>query len=161
MKALLLFTLLLATTATHAQQAGVDCVPVQGQGWSGCDPNYQPQSQQPQTQQMLPQIWVDHYGAMVSDDSLGKLGVATDKQSESAAWQTAEEDCHAKGGLNCTRLISYHNECVAMVLGDKTYSFSAGLTEADAVQQATKKCTASSSNCHVYYSACSLPNRIQ
>jgi len=78
----------------------------------------------------------------MSDDSQGKFGVATDKVNEVGAWLAAEEDCHAKGGLNCTRLISYRNECIAMVLGDKTYSFSAGATASDAIQHATQKCMA-------------------
>jgi hypothetical protein len=108
-----------------------------------------------------PERWQDHWGALVSDDSQGKLGVATDKVNEAGAWLAAEEDCHAKGGLNCTRLISYRNECIAMVLGDKTYSFSAGATASDAIRQATQKCMANTTNCHVYYTACSLPVRIQ
>ena len=128
------------------------CAPIPG------DNNTQ---QQAQPQQPPPQLWVDHWGAMVSDDSLGKLGVAVDRQDEAGAWQTAEEDCHAKGGLNCTRLISYRNQCIALVAGEKTYSFSAALTAIDAIQQATKKCTASTTNCHVYYSACSMPVRVQ
>lgn len=161
MKVLALLVLFLFAAATQAQQQpGVDCAPVQGQGWQGCAP-IDNSVQQPQQPQPPPQTWVDHYGAMVSDDSLGKLGVAVDRADEARAWQTAEEDCHAKGGLNCTRLISYRNECVAMVLGDKTYSFSAGPTATDATQRATKKCMASTTNCHAYYSACSLPIRIQ
>lgn len=161
MKAFCLFVLLLVSAgALHAQTPGADCIPIQNRDWSGCAP-IDNGAQQPQRPQPPPQIWVDHYGAMVSDDSLGKLGVAVDRTDEAGAWQTAEEDCHAKGGLNCTRLISYRNECVAMVLGDKTYSFSAGPTTTDATQQATKKCTSSTTNCRAYYSACSRPVRIQ
>jgi hypothetical protein len=155
MKTLCFFVLLLIVTSAHAQDcggmvnAGGTCVPP-----DVAMPDYQQQAPPPQK-------WVDSYGAMVSDDSLGKLGVATDDTNEAKAWQDAETDCHAKGGLNCTRLISYRNACAAMVLGDKTYSFSGGSTLADAIKKATIKCTASTSNCHVYYSACSLPVRIQ
>ena len=164
-KILFLFGLFLIAGVLHAQEPGVDCAPIQGQGWTGCAPLYpsqqQQQGQQQQAPQSPPQRWADHWGALVSDDSQGKLGVATDKVNEAEAWQAAEEDCQAKGGLNCTRLISYRNECMAMVLGDKTYSFSAGATASDAIRQATQKCMANTTNCHVYYSACSLPVRTQ
>jgi hypothetical protein len=164
-KAWLLLCGLLMFGTVHAQQPGVDCAPIQGQGWSGCAPINQPQqssqSQQSKMPQLPPQRWLDHWGALVSDDSQGKLGVSTDKASEAEAWLSAEENCHAKGGSNCTRLISYRNECVGMALGDKTYSFSAGATASDATEKATRKCMTNTMNCHIYYSACSLPVRIQ
>lgn len=162
LKELLALALLVGSMAVHAQAA---CPPGTvpygtGNDPSACGPD-DSQLQEPAQPRLPPQIWVDHWGAMVSDDSLGKLGVAADKQDEGRAWQAAEEDCRAKGGLNCTRLISYRNQCIAMVLGDKTYSFSAGTTATNAIQQATKKCSASTTGCHVYYSACSLPLRVQ
>lgn len=161
MKLLVLVGLLLFASMTHSQQQpGVNCVPVQGEGWQGCAPI--DNSAQGQTRSKTPpQRWADYWGAMVSDDSLGKLGVSNNVLNEAQAWQVAEDDCHAKGGSNCIHLISYRNECVAMVLGDKTYSFADATTASGAVQQAKERCLESTNNCHVYYSACSLPVRIQ
>lgn len=159
---LMVFFLMSTSLAVHAQAA---CPPGTipygtGQGQNMCGPD-DSQQQQPASPRTPPQIWVDHYGAMVSDNSLGKLGVAIDKQSEAEAWQSAEENCRAKGGLNCIRLVSYLNQCVAMVSGEKSYSFALGATPSDATRKANEKCSASTTNCHVYYSACSLPIRIQ
>jgi hypothetical protein len=161
MKMLCLLMLLLATTALHAQQAGVDCVPIQGQGWSGCDPNYQPQSQQPQAPQLPPLIWTDHYGAIATDPIKSILGTAIDQTSQSQAEQAAFADCKAKGGTACKQDIWYVNQCVAMVVGETGYNTKAGATIADAVQAAMKVCSAATGNCHAYYTACSLPQRIQ
>lgn len=160
MKILCFLTLLLIAATTHAQDcggmanAGGTCVPP-----DVAMPGYQ---QRPQSTQALPQVWVNYWGAMVSDDSKGALGVASDKQSEAKAWQAAKQDCLAKGGLNCTKLISYENECIAMAFGEKTYSFATGKTEEDASRKANGKCVAHGNlNCRIYYSACSLPFRIQ
>jgi Domain of unknown function (DUF4189) len=162
MKRLYLFGLLLAGIAPlHAQTAGVDCIPIQNRDWSGCAPINDDGAQNPSGPQALPEVWVDHYGAIVSDDALGKFGAAVDKADEAGAWQAAEQDCHAKGGLDCTRLMSYRNQCVSMVVGEKTYMFSAGLTEAEAIRRATKRCLSGNTTCHVYYSGCSLAERIQ
>jgi len=49
-----------------------------------------------------------------------------------------------------------------MVVGNNGYNVGADATVDKAVQLGMKICTdAKNTNCHVYYSACSLPQRIQ
>lgn len=162
MKALCLFVLLMVATAAHAQeQPGVNCFPIQGQGWTGCVPNYQAQPQQPLGSQPPPGIWVDHWGSIATDPIKGILGMATNQSSQRQAEQAALTDCQAKGGTACKRDIWYVNQCVAMVVGDTGYNTKAGATIDDAVQAAMKVCNAATGHCHAYYTACSPPIRIQ
>jgi hypothetical protein len=158
MKASCLFALLLAATAVHAQQdcggmanAGGVCVPP-----DVAMPNYQQQAPQPP-----PQKWVDHYGAIATDPIKSILGTAVDQTSQSQAEQAAFADCQAKGGTACKQDIWYVNQCVAMVVGKTGYNTKAGATIDEAVQAAMKVCSAATGNCHAYYTACSLPARIQ
>jgi hypothetical protein len=47
-------------------------------------------------------------------------------------------------------------------VGDKFFNASSAATIEEATQSGMKVCTANgNANCHVYYSACSLPVRIQ
>ena len=165
MKTTLLFGLLLIAGALHAQQQpGVDCVPVQGNGWQGCAPiNQTQQQQQPQVPQPPPQVWEDHYGAMATNEPGNVLGVAVDMRSESEAKQSAIADCQTKGGgSSCAPLISYRNGCAVLLVGDKFFNASSAATIEEATQSGMKVCAANgNTNCHIYYSACSLPVRVQ
>ena len=163
MKVLCTLALLLVATTVHAQAA---CPPGTisygtANDPSACGPdNTQPQ-RQPQIPQPPPQIWVDHYGAIATDPIKSALGVAVDQPSQSQAEQAAIADCQNKGGTACHNDIWYVNQCVAMVVGKTGYNTKAGATINDAVQAAMKVCDAATSNCHAYYTACSLPQRIQ
>lgn len=163
----LLFGLLLLTGCRVNAQAA--CPPGTipygtGNDPSACGPdNSQQQPQQPQAPQLPPQVWVDHYGAMATNEPGNVLGVATDMQSESKAKQTAIADCQAKGGgSSCASLITYRNGCAVLLVGDKFFNASSAATVEEATQSGMKICTANgNTSCHVYYSACSLPTRIQ
>jgi hypothetical protein len=164
MKALCLLLFFLTTTMLHAQAA---CPPGTvpygtANDPSACGPdNSQPQQSQPP--QTPPQIWVDHYGAVATYEPGGVLGSATNMRSESGAKRSAMEDCQAKGGgSNCKFQISYRNGCVVLLVGDKFFNFASAETIEAATKSGMKVCTADgNTNCHVYYSACSLPVRIQ
>lgn len=143
----------------HAQTPAVDCVPIQGQGWQGCAPTGN--NQQPQQPMSPPAHWVDRWGALATDDAAGILGTATNMFSEQMANNAALKDCQAKGGLKCGNPVSYHNQCVAMVAGHNGYDVSVGPTIEKAVEVSTQRCSRKSNDCHVYYSACSYPVRIQ
>jgi hypothetical protein len=143
----------------HAQTPTGDCVPIQGQGWQGCAPmgNNQ-QSQQPM---LLPARWLDRWGALAPDDSAGILGTSANMFSEQMAKDAALRDCQAKGGARCRSPVSYHDQCVAMVAGHNGYDVSVGPTIEKAIEASTRRCSRKSADCHVYYSACSYPVRIQ
>jgi hypothetical protein len=101
-------------------------------------------------------------GAIATDEPKGVLGAVTGVPNKSEAQQAALADCRAKGGSPCKLEIAYDNECAALVVGQKDYSINTGATADAANQLAMKTCSADGdAKCHVYYSACSLPVRIQ
>jgi hypothetical protein len=159
-KLLFLATLLLGwCTLAYAQTPTGDCVPIQGQGWQGCAPTGA--NQQPQ-QPMSPSArWADRWGALATDDIAGILGVSINMLSKRTAEDVALKDCQAKGGSKCEALGAYHNQCVAMVSGHNGYDVAVGPTIEKAVEESTQSCSSKSADCHVYYSACSYPVRVQ
>jgi len=166
-KILFLFGLFLIAGALHAQQPGVDCAPIQGQGWSGCAPinPSQPsaQGQQPQVPQAPPERWQDHWGAIATDAARGVLGTAANMPNELSAKQAALSDCMSKGGSNCVLEIQpYRNSCGVLVTSGTSHVVTSNTSLDQAIQEGMKTCTKTShANCRVYYSACSLPVRTQ
>ena len=149
----LLFALSGAVYA-QALAPGVNCVPIQTPDWTGCAPN--------NPGQQAPSRWVDQWGAIATDSTKGVLSVITNLASQEQVTQTVMTDCQAKGGTQCIFQIAYRNECVAMVLGDTGFNIKSGKTIDDAIKSGMKTCNnGGGPNCHVYYSACSLPKRIQ
>jgi hypothetical protein len=115
----------------------------------------------PQASQPPPERWTDHYGAIATDEPRGAMGASTDMPDRHSAEITAIAKCVAKGGVNCTTQISYGNQCVALVVGGKIFNVNTGATVAQATEKGIQMCKTSANDCHVYYSACSLPVRIQ
>ena len=135
--------------------------PVGGQGWQGCNPIPGYGNQQQGPQQPAPQ-WEGRWGAVATDGPKGAMGVATDRRSERDASQAAMQDCQSKGGVNCQVDAAYDNQCAAVVVGDGGYNVSSRRTADQAVAVGMKTCRdAGRANCHVHYSACSLPVRIR
>jgi hypothetical protein len=169
-KVWILSLLLSATGVIHAQTitacppglipygAGV-CGPDQGQN--------QNQGAQRQIPIAPPTKWADTWGAIAlylpeGANPKGVLGAATLLPSQSAAKQFALQDCQAKGGLDCKIKFVYRNECAAIVAGHPGYNIADGGTPEAAEAKGMKVCTdAGNTNCHVYYSACSMPQVVQ
>ena len=160
------FTLGLAFTSTSVIHAQAACPPGtipygtgQGQNVCGSDGNQQQREQQPSP---LPPQWDRRWGAIATDGPGGHAGVAVSQSSKRAAEQAALADCQAKGGTQCAIEVAYDNECAAMVIGDKGHNSGAAPTLDRATQLGLDACKKhGDTNCHVYYSACSLPERIQ
>lgn len=131
-----------------------------GTGVCGYDPSQQQQPAQLQPQPPSQQ-WQDHWGAIATDIANRSIGTSTNKLSQKSAEEMAIADCQSKGGTNCEIEIAYRNECSALAAGDTGHNAKAGFTVAAAMQSAMKVCSASDKNCEVYYTACSLPVRIQ
>jgi hypothetical protein len=137
-----------------------------GQGGpQGCAPipGYNNSQQLTQPQPLIPpQQWATRWGAIATDKVKGILGAVTGLSSKSEAQQAAMADCQAKGGSPCKLEIAYDNECAALAVGNKGYSINTGNTADAANQLAIKTCTADGDDlsCHIYYSTCSLPQRI-
>ena len=146
----------LPSSAAPSQQAPVACRPI---------PDYSTdqQQEQPQLPPPPPPQWARRWGAIATDKIRGVLGAVTDLSSKSEAQQAAVVDCLAKGGSPCKLEIAYDNECVTLAVGSKGYSIKTGDTADAANQRAIKTCSGNGEdlNCQVYYSACSLAQRIQ
>ena len=166
-KYLLLIGLFLFTGVLHAQGCPEGYEPIVGQGFTGCAPRpdndryNQPQQPQQQAPQAPPEQWKSQWGAIATDASKGIIGSTVNAFGRVDATLMALKDCRAKGGTQCKFQLAYDNECAVMILGDKTFNVSAGPTIDEATKSGMKICNAASGNCHVHYSACSLPVRIQ
>lgn len=130
------------------------------QGPQSCAPIPEYINNQQQAQPPPPQ-WASRWGAIVTDSVKGSLGAVTGLPSKGDAQRTALTDCANKGGLACNIDVVYGNECAVMVVGKSGYNFAADASMDKATESAMQTCSAADTNCHVYYSDCSLPIRIQ
>jgi hypothetical protein len=141
--------------------------PITGQGWQTCNPipgyaQNQGQAATAQPQQQPPERWQDHWGAIATYISNGSVGMVTNLPSQSSAENAALVDYQSKHGSTCRIELSYRNQCAAFVVGDKGYNTNASTSIDEATRKGMQICTnAGHSNCHVLYSACSMPVRIQ
>ena len=157
--------LLLGSVPVHAEG---ECPPGMfptnppgAQGPVGCAPipGYDPQRAQPQAP---PPIWEPRWGAIATDGPGGSFGASTDMPNQQSAENIALADCRAKkGSTTCSIDLSYGNGCAAMVVGDTEHNSRAGLTADLATQAAMKVCNELDAHCFVYYTGCSLPQRVQ
>ena len=158
---LLLGMLLLLNGVVHAEGGcPPGLIPASGTDINSCvpiPPGYYTQTAAPQ-----PPQWADRWLAVATDSIRGSLGTATGMPSRGNAERAAIADCQAKGGTQCKLDVSYGNGCAAMIVGDGGYNSNGAATVDEAVQLGMKICAnAGHANCHVYYSVCSLPQRIQ
>jgi hypothetical protein len=117
---------------------------------------------QSQGSQPPPVRWADQWGAIVTDDSKGLVGFSTNVASRAQAEQLALADCRAKGGNDCRVEAAYINQCAAMIVGDKHHGSASAATIDQAISLGIKACAnGGDTNCHVYYTGCSLPQRIE
>jgi hypothetical protein len=158
--------LLFATGFVHAE--GV-CPPGMfptnppgAQGPVGCAPIPGYSNNQQQIQQRPPPIWKPRWGAIATDGPGGSFGASTGMLNQQSADNAALADCRSKkGSSKCKVEIDYGNQCAAMVAGDFGYNTKAGLTIHLAIQAAMKVCSAADTHCYAYYTACSMPQRVQ
>jgi Domain of unknown function (DUF4189) len=160
---LLIGLLLLSAGAVHAEEGCPAGQIPAGDGMNSCGPippGYYGNSQQTQPQPP-PEKWVDHWGAIATFEPNGSLGTAINMPNQSMAEQAALTDCSAKHGSTCKIQLSYRNQCAAMVVGGKIFNVNSGPTVEDASRKGMAMCSTAANDCHIYYSACSLPQRIQ
>ena len=132
--------------------------PQQGQGWQTCVPipggSADDQASQPIH---VPSGWRSQWQAVATDTSKGIMGTSTGIDTPEGSVSAALADCKRKGGVNCQTEIAYGNGCIALVFGDKLMNSKGANNLRQAEQSAMNKCKEEDTNCHVYYSACSLP----
>ncbi|WP_333680349.1 DUF4189 domain-containing protein [Dyella sp.] len=169
MKQLVLISLLFGLLVFHIPaRADGNCPPgyysIGGQGVQGCAPLPGYDQQQPQAPAAPSPRWESRWGAiaMGTDGVRGVLGANTGMSSKAAAEQGAMADCANKGGSLCRVQVSYANGCGVVVVGNPGFNAGNAATIDDAAREGMKVCKeAGATDCHVYYSACSLPQRIQ
>ena len=123
-------------------------------------PYYNGPRQEPQRQQP-PQptgYWEKTWGAISTDGTKGSLGTALGAASKEDAQRLAKADCQAKGGNNCTLQLAYHNQCSALIVGQKGLAVSSAASVEEAKSIGLGECSKSEGKgCRVYYSACTEP----
>ncbi len=119
-------------------------------------PYYAGSNQQPAAPQPTG-YWEKTWGAIAPSPVGGVLGTAVGASSKEEAERIALADCKAKGGGACKVDVAYHNQCAAMVLGERTYSWARAASEAEAAEIGMGDCKKGNENCRVYYSACTEP----
>jgi hypothetical protein len=159
-----IFSLLCLSVVVHAEgncPQGYYPIGASGQpGPQGCAPipDYNQNQGQPQAS---PIQWRSTWGAIATDTAAGSLGSATGKVSADEAEEAALADCRAKGGNNCKLQISYRNGCGAVVVGGDDLEINSAATLDEAIQKGMDLCNSVSKDCHVYFTTCSPPERIQ
>lgn len=136
--------------------------PRQGVGWQGCAPvpgtagSGQPSSA-PKSR------WATRWGAVAVDMAINGTGVSAvsgmtrERQASSSALQA----CKRKGGTQCEVRLTYYDQCVAVVTGDRGFTTNSAATVEEATQIGIEKCNRQGdTNCRLHFSDCSLPEKI-
>ncbi|MGN6226799.1 MAG: DUF4189 domain-containing protein [Dyella sp.] len=169
MKSLLFFALVLVATLTSDKTcAEGGCppglIPASGTDINSCVPIPPGYYNSPNVQKPAlppPPRWARRWGAIATDSIKGVLGAVTGLSTREDAERAALADCRAKGGNPCRPEIAYDNECAVLVVGDNGYNASADTTLGKAIEFGMHNCKESgNTNCHIYYSGCSLPKLV-
>lgn len=127
-------------------------------GWEGCAP-MGPAAGVGDAGEPEPQ-WETRWGVIVTAD--GSMGVSAGKESRESAEQQAMSQCQAHSrGKACKVLVAYNNQCAAVAWGDAGGRWARSPDLKDAEETALNNCKKSSTNCDLYYSACSYAERAQ
>jgi hypothetical protein len=141
----------------------------------GCPPGQYPY-ETPQARQCVPipggssgasqssAVYQDRWGAIAVDGavSVGGIGTSEDMPSKRKAEKAAIARCRATGGGNgCVVDLSYHNQCAVIGSGDSYMQSFAGPDIESTSQRALEACNRKTTNCTIYYSGCSYPQRVQ
>lgn len=123
-------------------------------GWVGCAPMGGNDEQQPEER------WESRWGSIaIGDGSFGAAeGLSSKAESESAALQRCLSNSHDQ---KCWIQETYHDQCAALAWGDGGATAFRSPDRDDAEKSAVNSCSKHTSNCKVFYSACSYPQRVQ
>lgn len=106
-------------------------------------------------------MWVDRWGAVAIDGDVGSLGAVEGIKNKKQAEKFAIAECVKKGGRKCLLNLSYANQCIAMVNGANKYYLQLGSSINLAEEKSKNVCMSGDKDCRVYYSACSMAERIR
>lgn len=106
-------------------------------------------------------IWEDRFAAVATGKRASGFTASGPTASKRGAERSALAGCQEKGGDDCKIVMSYVNSCAAIVWGLQHRTGAYGPTVEDAVEQATQRCAQMTEDCQVFFSACSLPERVR
>ena len=122
-------------------------------GWQGCAPMGGGRDEDPGPQ------WKSRWGAIATGK--GAFGAVENATSKGTAERIAMQRCRASTpGAQCKIKGSYHDQCVALSWGDSGALAFRSPDQADAERMAVASCSKYTTDCQLYYSACSLPVRV-
>jgi hypothetical protein len=126
------------------------------------DYNLPVRQEQGQPVQQPQERWESRWGAL-ADDGNGTMGAVTDFASKSAAQAAAITECKKRGGKGCKVVLAYYDQCAAAAVSTSSGSTFSAPTEEEAKSSALRRCEEKNGPgaCWIYYSACSLPARVQ
>lgn len=163
-KPLLTVGLLFISSSAWAQQ----CPPGIAHGTPGCIPPDNPASPlyQPNEPVAPPMIWADRWGAIAiaphsAAGNSGVVGASVGLSSRGEARKVAMAECRAKRGEGCKIELAYFNQCAVIVWGDNGYLTQGAATVGEASRLGIKECSKHDVNCQIYYSNCSMAERVQ
>jgi hypothetical protein len=157
---LLGFWLLMFCSLVHAQEQVGPCPAGMSQypGANGI-PSCGPLIKQPMA------MWEHRWGAITWDKSRGVMGASFNQPSKAAAEQAAIADCQspsAGGGEGCQVDITYHDQCVALIISTGGHYEGSSATIDQAVKIGMNTCIKyGDTRCRAAYTSCSLPVRVQ
>ena len=108
--------------------------------------------------------WRTTWGAIVVDMNEPSVGIGTalGMRSERRAKKVALADCEAKGGKGCEVLLAYHNQCAVLIAGIEYTGAHGAPTTDEAARTGLQTCQQTGvQSCQVYWSGCSLPERVR
>ena len=122
-------------------------------GWHGCAPMGNGSGEPAEE-------WETRWGAIATGNGL--FGAAEGASSKSQAEKIALRKCKESGnsGGKCKIKGSYHDQCAALAWGDAGAIAFRSPDKADAEANAVAACSQQTTNCQLYYSACSYPVRL-
>ncbi|QWP76227.1 DUF4189 domain-containing protein [Lysobacter sp. K5869] len=136
----------------------------QGVGWQMCVPIPGMSGAAPQPSPSVAPAWATRWGAIAIDMVGGGVGIgaARGMRKERQATNAAIRSCKQKGGTRCTVQITYRDQCAVVISGDKGFVVSNAASVEEATRIGTDRCnTEGNTNCSLYFSDCSFPERVR
>lgn len=130
-------------------------------GWEGCAPMDGGSGNNQISPPNPGPLWQTRWGAIAADGNTGAFGVSNDVPSKRQAEKKATAMCKAKGGKKCRLSSVFYNQCAALAWGDASYTTFRSPEIDDAKISAVEHCEKRTTNCRIYYSACSYPVQVR
>lgn len=122
-------------------------------GWQGCAPMGNGPAEPAEE-------WETRWGSIATGQGL--FGASQGVHSKSQAEKIALRQCQESGGKGgkCKVKITYHDQCAALAWGDGGAIAFRSPDRSDAESSAVAACSQHTTDCQLYYSACSYPERV-